>query len=54
MMRVKIKVYDNDNVPDGHNEDDAKDDGKDGGHQIVDNCPHTNLTGRSLHFIRFQ
>merc|ERR1719341_2214968 len=29
--------------PDGDNEDDAKDDGKDGGHQIVDNGSHTNL-----------
>ena len=44
-MRVKIKVYDNDNVPDGHNEDDAKDDGEDSGDQIVDYRPHSNLSG---------
>ena len=48
VMKIKVKyIYpdDDDNVPDGDNEDDAKDDGKDGGHQIVDNGSHPNLSG---------
>ena len=35
---------DDHNVPDGDNEDDAKNDGKDSCDKIVDNCPYSNLS----------